>query len=125
MQNRFGQRTQRPSHVTFLGGLSYRALPYGPVPERWDSIYSCFEEVVLEPRIVGGREGLAIVPMKDVESVVLSPEQMEVISLVCERFKDCSATDISNISHQEDAWLDCHAEHLRIPYEYAFKLKAV
>lgn len=112
-------------HGMSLTGLSYRALPYGPVPERWDRIYSCFEEVVLEPRIVGGREGLAIVPMKNVESVVLSPEQMEVISLVCDRFKDCSATDISNISHQEDAWLDCHAEHLRIPYEYAFKLKAV
>lgn len=106
-------------------GLSYRALPYGPVPERWDRIYSCFDEIVLEPRSVGGREGLAIVPVENSGVSLLSSNQLEVISLVCERFKDCSAADISRVSHQEDAWLDCQAERLRIPYEYAFSLKAV
>lgn len=108
-----------------LTGLSYRALPYGPVPERWDRIYGCFDEIVLEPRVIGGQEGLVIAPVEDIKGVALSPEQMEVISSVCARFKDCSATDISSVSHQEDAWLDCQAERLRIPYEYAFKLKAV
>lgn len=112
-------------HGISLTGLSYRALPYGPVPERWDRIYGCFEEIVLEPRVVGCREGLAIVPVKDIKGVVLTPEQIEIISLVCDRFKDCSAADISSVSHQEDAWLDCQAERLRIPYEYAFRLKAI
>ena len=113
------------NHGMSLTGLSYRALPYGPVPERWDRIYGCFDEIVLEPRVVGGREGLVIAPVEDIKGVALSPKQMEVISSVCARFKDCSATDISRVSHQEDAWLDCQAEHLRIPYEYAFNLKAI
>jgi len=27
--------------------------------------------------------------------------------------------------HKETAWLECHAAHERIPYDYAFELKAV
>lgn len=106
-------------------GLSYKALPYGPVPERWDRIYSCFDEIVLEPRVLGGREGWVIVPVENLGGAVLNPDQMAVISNVCDRFKDCSAADISNVSHQEEAWIKCQAEHLRIPYDYAFSLKAI
>lgn len=108
-----------------ITGLSYRALPYGPVPERWDRIYGCFDEIVLEPRIVGDREGLVIVPVEKPAVEFLSTTDLEVISNVCTRFKDCSAADLSRISHEEEAWIDCHENRLRIPYEYAFRLKAV
>ena len=108
-----------------LTGLTYRALPYGPVPERWDRIYACFDEIVLEPRIIGDREGLVIVPVGEPDTVLLSAEDMKIISFICTRFKDCSAADISRISHEEEAWQSCSSNRLRIPYDYAFKLKAV
>lgn len=106
-------------------GLSYRALPYGPVPERWDRIYGCFDEIVLEPRIVGEKEGLVIVPTIEHDESVLTSGELEVVELVCRRFKDSSSADISRISHEEDAWKDFQAGHQRIPYEYAFRLKAL
>lgn len=106
-------------------GLTYKALPYGPVPERWDRIYSCFDEVALEPRVVGEREGLVIIPVGKPKESILGTDELEVIRTVCSRFKDYSSTDLSLISHKEDAWRECQQDRLRIPYEYAFKLKAI
>lgn len=106
-------------------GLSYRALPYGPVPERWDRIYSCFDEIVLEPRIAGEKEGLVIVPTIKRDDSILTAEELRVIECVCQRFKDVSSADISRISHEEDAWKDFQSGHRRISYEYAFGLKAL
>jgi uncharacterized phage-associated protein len=108
-----------------LTGLSYRALPYGPVPERWDRIYSFFDEIVMEPRIIGTREGMVIMHVKNIDNTCLSDDQKGIISSVCERFNNCSSADISHISHLEDAWLNCQAENLRIPYKYAFTLLAI
>ena len=34
-----------------ITGLSYKALEFGPVPERWDRVYSQFDEMTQEPRI--------------------------------------------------------------------------
>ena len=106
-------------------GLSYKALPYGPVPERWDRIYGCFDEVALEPRIIGEREGLVIIPVDMAKEDLLNTAELEVIRFVCSRFKDCSSAELSNISHEEDAWLECQHNRQRIPYEYAFRLKAI
>lgn len=33
-----------------MTGLTYRAIDYGPVPEKWDKIYSEFPEVMQEIR---------------------------------------------------------------------------
>ena len=108
-----------------LTGLTYKALPYGPVPERWDRIYGCFDEIVLEPRIIGDKEGLVIVPTVAPDLTLLSAEDQAIISYICTCFKDCSAADISRISHEEVAWQECSSNRLRIPYSYAFQLKAV
>lgn len=108
-----------------LTGLTYRALQYGPVPERWDRIYGCFDEIVLEPQTIGDKEGLVICPAGTPDTTLLSAEDLEIISLICSRFKDCSASDISRISHEEQAWLACQGGRLRIPYDYAFQLKGV
>lgn len=93
--------------------------------QRWDRIYGCFDEIAMEPRIIGDREGLVIVPVGEPDPVLLSAEDMEIISFICTRFKDCSAADISLISHEEEAWQSCNVNRLRIPYDYAFRLKAV
>ena len=36
-----------------MTGLTYRAIDYGPVPEKWDKIYSEFPEVMQEIRQCG------------------------------------------------------------------------
>ncbi len=108
-----------------LTGLSYKALNYGPVPERWDRIYSQFDEFYLEPRINGDKEGMVFVSKGQANLSLLSADELKILDLVCARFERCSAGEISKISHEEPAWIECAPEHKRIPYEYAFKLKAL
>ncbi|MBQ7774115.1 MAG: DUF4065 domain-containing protein [Bacteroidales bacterium] len=108
-----------------LTGLSYRALNYGPVPERWDRIYSQFDEVRLEPKVNGDKEGMIFIPEGDADLSFFSAEELKILDLVCGRFSECSAAEISKISHEEPAWIECSSKHSRIPYEYAFRLKAI
>ena len=34
-----------------ISGLAYNAIEFGPVPQRWDRVYSAFDEIVPEPRM--------------------------------------------------------------------------
>lgn len=106
-------------------GLTYRALSYGPVPERWDRIYSQFDEILQEPRAIGDKEGIILVRQTDADMSWLTQAELEIIKVVCERFKDCSSSELSRLSHDEDAWQECISENKRIPFEYAFSLKAI
>ena len=95
------------------------------MPERWDRIYSMFDEVVLEPRLSGVKEGVVLFSEKVLDAGVLTANEQNVLDEVCSRFADMSSTDMSRISHCEDAWLECHKDHGRISYDYAFQLKAI
>ena len=44
-----------------MTGLTYRAIDYGPVPEKWDKIYSEFPKVMQEIRQCGDFEGSVLV----------------------------------------------------------------
>lgn len=108
-----------------ITGLSYKALEYGPVPEHWDRVYSQFDEIVQEPRYFGDKGGIVLTSVGSCDDTLFKPQELEVLNIVCDRFRFFSASEISAISHNEKAWLDCHEEHKRIPYDYAFELKAV
>ena len=108
-----------------LTGLSYKALDFGPVPEHWDRIYSHFDEIEQEPRQSYGKEGLALLSSTKPDLAIFTQQELDVMESVCSYFKDYSSVDISNVSHNETAWLECHAAHSRIAYDYAFQLKAL
>lgn len=108
-----------------MSGLSYRAIDFGPVPDRWDRVYSEFDEIHQEPRPIGEYEGNVLVADTAVDDSVLSDEDKSIIHIVCERFKSYSSHEISAISHEEPAWQNYHEMHSRIPYTEAFTLKAI
>jgi len=109
-----------------MSGLSYRAIDFGPVPDRWDRVYSGFDEIHQEPRLVGEEyEGNVLVANASVDDSILSDEEKGIIHIVCEQFKMCSSREISSISHEEPAWQKYHAMRSRIPYTEAFTLKAL
>ena len=108
-----------------MSGLSYRAIDFGPVPDRWDRVYSEFDEIHQEPRPIGEYEGNVLVANASVEDSILSEEDMSIIHSVCERFKNCSSREISAISHEEPSWQKYHVLHSRIPFIEAFNLKAI
>lgn len=108
-----------------MSGLCYRAIDFGPVPDRWDRVYSEFDEIHQEPRPIGEYEGNVLVANTDIDDSVLSSEDKSIIHNVCERFKNCSSREISAISHEEPSWRKYHTLHSRIPFAEAFTLKAI
>lgn len=108
-----------------ITGLSYRALDYGPVPERWDRIYSQYDEIIQTPRLIGEREGTELKATVKANRNLLTSFELEILDKVCSRFATTSSAEISRISHEEDAWLLCNTTSVPIPFDYAFTLRGI
>lgn len=108
-----------------ITGLSYKALEFGPVPERWDRVYSQFDEMAQEPRSYNEKEGIVLVSEAVADTSFFSESELEIMDEVCAKFAKYSSSEISAISHEEKAWLECNEGHKRIPFRYAFELKAI
>lgn len=108
-----------------MTGLSYRAIDFGPVPERWDRVYSYFEEIIQEPRSFGEKEGNVLMAVGQAEGDRLTSEEKSILDEVCARFISCTSSEMTRFSHEEDAWCENVEGHRRIPFDTAFKLKAI
>lgn len=109
-----------------LTGLVFKAVPYGPVPERWDRVYSLVDDIEQMPiESKNGNSGTKLVSALEFDEASLSEEELSCLAKVYETFKNETPSTISEISHQEAAWLDNIGSHGRIDYDYAFSLKAL
>ena len=98
-----------------MTGLTYRAIDYGPVPEKWDKIYSEFPEVMQEIRQCGDFEGSVLVANGEVDTSVLSIKELDVIDKVCHALGNMSSRELTQLSHQERGWIENEGKHDRIP----------
>lgn len=108
-----------------ISGLAYNAIDFGPVPQRWDRVYSAFDEVIPKPRSVFGQESIELTTDRAADMSCFSEPELAVIDSVCEKMKDLSAHDISDLSHKEPAWLNHLHQNETIPYSEAFSLAGV
>lgn len=108
-----------------MTGLCYRAIDFGPVPDRWDRVYSEFDEIRQEPRPIGEYEGNVLVTDAEVDDSCLSDDDKQIITAVCNHFGNCTSREISAISHKEPAWQKYCTTHARIPFSEAFNIKAL
>ena len=108
-----------------ISGLTYKALDYGPVPEHWDRIYSQFDEIYQEQRIIGEKEGIILKTSEKPDITTFTETEIQILQTICTKFRNTSATEISRISHNEPAWIECNPTHSKIPFNYAFTLKAI
>jgi uncharacterized phage-associated protein len=108
-----------------ITGLSYKAIEFGPVPERWDRIYSSFEEISIEPRIIGDREGTILTTSVKPDSSLFTESELHILDEICSSLACYTSTELSELSHQEPAWIDNHYSSSRISYEYAYALKVL
>lgn len=107
-----------------LSGLAYNAIEFGPVPQRWDRVYSAFDEVIPVPRMVYEQESLALTAETEADMGCFSKDEIAIIDTVCEKMKGLSAHDISALSHKEPAWQRNLNQVGTIPYSDAFSLVA-
>ena len=108
-----------------ISGLAYNAIDFGPVPQRWDRVYSAFDEIVPLGKLVRDQECIALTATAEADMTCFTDRERAVIDTVCAKLKSLSAHDISELSHQELAWQRHLHQAETIPYEEAFSLVTV
>ena len=109
-----------------MTGIRYKALQHGPVPVRWDRIYSFFDEIQQEiVQFSNDREGTMLVSGLSPDMADFSDEELEILEAVYGRFQKETPTQISETSHQEEAWKEYLNKDLPINFDMAFTLKAI
>ena len=109
-----------------MTGLGYKAIQHGPVPVRWDRIYSFFDEIHQEIVVFSdGREGTMLKSNLSPDLSDFNEEEKKILEAVYFRFKNESPTQISETSHHEEAWKQYIDSGQLISYEKAFCLKAL
>ena len=106
-----------------MTGINYRAITFGPVPDRYGEIYSRAEGVEMEDYIYqDGNSGTLLSTSEEPDMSVFSDTEKEILSQVAKKFKYYSAGKISEQSHREKGWIECIEGKKIIPYSYAFDL---
>jgi len=109
-----------------MTGLAYKAIAHGPVPVRWDRIYSFYDEISQEiVQFPDGRAGTKLVSKVSPDMGGFGKDEFEILEYVYQRFKKETPKQISETSHQEEAWLKNLNSDQLINYEMAFTLKAI
>lgn len=109
-----------------MSGLAYQALQYGPVPIRWDRVYSLMDGIY--PEMVEFNSGLCGTQLCSTLSPdmdYLTEEEIGLLDAVIDKFKESSASCISELSHDEEAWKKYYNTNQMISYNEAFALKGI
>lgn len=117
-------------HGRSITGLSYRAIPYGPVPSSYDRLFSWLQQKDLIQinwdHVDQGAGRERFTSMREPDGTIFSEDELASMDAVLEEFGAMPSWDLVNISHQEKAWLELAASREMISYpDYAFDLKAL
>jgi putative zinc finger/helix-turn-helix YgiT family protein len=115
------------NNVHSLTGWPYAAIDHGPVPEEWKTIlYSAEEEknLVSEPDEFEMGDLFYLPDNFDYQktSAFFTENELELIIDVTGKLKNKSASELRELTHLEDAWIEtAHAS--KIDYKHAVTLK--
>lgn len=105
-----------------LTGAKYKKLPYGPVPQKLDSIISQMIEANQVQRIKTEYKGFAqkrYLPLQKADLTELKASEKDVIDKVIEQMSDWSVMAISDYSHKDLPW-EVTEDGKEISYNLAF-----
>ena len=112
-----------------MSGLSYDAIKFGPVPHRWNLVYSLIDDVDTEiitfNRMDIDYTGIKLQSSISADLSKFTEEELQILEKVANRFDKIKVGEISNISHKEDAWKEFVNKRCHIDYNMAFTLKAL
>ena len=109
-------------HEEHLTGSTYRKLPYGPVPQKFDTILNQMIDKGQLQRVKTEYHGYPqtrYLPLEKADLTELMASEKEIIDRVIEQMSDWSAAAISNYSHKDLPW-EVTDEGQDISYELAF-----
>jgi transcriptional regulator with XRE-family HTH domain len=105
-----------------LTGATYRKLPYGPVPQKLDTIIGQMIENSQLQRVKTAYHGYPqtrYLPLEKADLTKLKASEKEIIDRVIEQMSDWSAAMLSNYSHGDKPW-KASKDGEEINYELAF-----
>lgn len=108
-----------------MSGLAYKAIQFGPVPLEYNRVYSISD---LKQSIVyfdSGKFGQKLESDLSPDISAFAEEELTTLECVANRFQDIKAGEISDISHEEDAWKKYVDTGMLISFNEAFTLKAL
>jgi uncharacterized phage-associated protein len=109
-----------------MSGLAYKAIQRGPVPIRWDRIYSFYDDIHQEIiHFESGVEGTRLTSPLSPDLAEFTEEELNILETIYLRFKSENSTKISDISHNETAWQKYVDSGQMISFDMAFSLKAM
>ena len=110
------------NHGYGITGITYKALPFGPVPEHWGPLYGSLPGIDMEEYVYpSGQSGIKLEATDDTDNI-LNESEMSTIEKVCTLFSNMSAGEISQTSHLERGWIDNKDNRSAISYQDAFAL---
>jgi len=106
----------------------YGPSPFGPVPVEYEKMYKQFydEDVIdIEQVQIDHNYTERFVPHLQFNPELFNATELKVLGAVVNTFKGKNTTEVVNISHKENAWIDNKDSRNIISYKkYAFDLKA-
>ena len=105
-----------------LTGAKYKKLPFGPVPQKLDTIINQMIEGRVLKRVKTEYHGYPqtrYLPLEKANLEKLKASETEILDRVIEQMSDWSVTAISNYSHKDLPW-EVTDEGKDISYELAF-----
>ena len=109
-------------HGYGITGITYKALPFGPVPEHWGTLYSSLPGINMEEYVYpSGQSGIKLEAIENTDNI-LNESELSTIDKVCALFSNMSAGEISQTSHLEKGWIDNKDNRSAISYQDAFAL---
>lgn len=107
-----------------ITGLAYKAIQYGPVPVRWDRVYSLIDDLHTEEVVFPtGYYGIQLCSTLPPDYDCFSSDELTILDSIVTKFKDISTAEISELSHREDAWKKFHTSNEFINFNEAFTLQ--
>ena len=110
------------NHGYGITGITYKALPFGPVPEHWGTLYSSLPGIDMEEYVYpSGQSGIKLEAIENTNNI-LNESELRTIEKVCSLFSNMSAGEISQTSHLEKGWIENKDNRSAISYRDAFAL---
>ncbi len=107
-----------------ITGLEYCKLPFGPVPDRFETILlNEYQEGMIDykPVITSSKEYYEIAAKKKFNKDLFTKEELDVLAKIKKYFKDYNVKKIVDYSHKEKAYTDTN-DCAKISYDYSFDI---
>lgn len=110
---------------TSISGALYAALPHGPALHKWAALLEVAQDrsfVDVEVEYLGDFEVEMVKAARDFDQSMFTPGEIEVMERVMLDFQGLSARELSELSHEEEAWKKTPVGGI-ISYEYALEMR--